>query len=248
MSQSEQNQSADAAAADSGWKNLYKVGGAAAVLILLTSLTEILITFLPGGYASAESVNEWFTLFQRNSFLALRNLGLLNIVMTTFEIPMLFAIYAAHRMVARPFAALALILTFIGIAVFYATNRAFAMLDLSSQYASASTGEQRTIIAAAGQAMLAAGRSHTPGTFLGFFFMETGAILMSVVMLTGKIFSKPAAYFGIAGCGLLLLFDACASFLLSLSNAALIIAMLGGVSTMVWYILIARRLFQLARE
>ena len=30
---------------------------------------------------------EWFTLFQSSRFLGLRNLGLLNIVFTTMEIP-----------------------------------------------------------------------------------------------------------------------------------------------------------------
>ncbi len=246
MSEPEYNKSLTPAGVDPNWKNIYRIGGLAAVLILLTSLAEILITFLPGGYIAPLSVTDWFALFHNNWFLGLRNLGLLNIVMTTLEIPMLFAIYAAHRNAFAPYATLALIVAFLGIATFYATNRAFPMLDLSARYASASTAEQRATIAAAGEAMLAVGRSHSPGTFLAFFLIESGAILLSVVMLLGNIFSKPTAYFGIVSCGLLLLFDICVSFVPSLAGAMLIVAMLGGISAMVWYFLVARRLLQIA--
>ena len=232
----------------SNWKSLYKISGVAAILIVLTALFEIIITFLPGGYVSSETVSDWFTLFQSNWFLGLRNLGLLNIVMTTLGIPMFFALYTAHRNVNQPSAALALILSYIGVAVFYATNRAFPMLDLSNQYASATTDAQRTILLAAGQAMLSVGESHTPGTFIGFFLSEAAGIIISIVMLRSKVFNKPSAYFGILGFSLLLIFEICSSFVPTLSNVVLIFAMSGGLLSMVWYVLIARRLFQLVQN
>jgi len=82
---------------------------------------------------------EWFTLFQSSRFLGLRNLGLLNIVFTTMEIPIFYALYSAHRRTDRALATLAMIVAFIGVAVFLATNRAFSMLALSSRYAAAAT-------------------------------------------------------------------------------------------------------------
>src|SRR3989304_2463708 len=193
------NQVINANTTNSAWKPLYKAGGVVALLIVLTALIEIVITFLPGGYVSSETVIDWFTLFQNNWFLGLRNLGLLNIVMTALGIPMFFALYAAHRNVNQPYAALAMIISFIGVAVFYATNRAFPMLDLSNQYTSATTDAQRAIVSAAGQAMLSVGESHTPGTFIGFFLSEVAGILISIVMLRGKVFNKLNAYFGILG-------------------------------------------------
>src|SRR5512147_2642978 len=108
----------------SGWTSLYKLGGAAALGIVLTALIEIFITFLPGGYTTSETVIDWFRLLQDNWFLGLLYLGLLNIIMTALGIPMVFALYAAHQRVNHPFAALAMILSFLGVAVFYATNRA----------------------------------------------------------------------------------------------------------------------------
>ncbi len=241
------NRATDTETTDPAWKTLYKVGGAAALLIVLTALLEIAITFLPGGYASAETVDDWFRLFQNNWFLGLRNLGILNIIMTALGIPMFFALYVAHRKVNQPFAALAMIVSFIGVAVFYATNRAFPMLDLSRQYASATSDAQRVMLSAAAQAMLSVGESHTPGTFLAFFFTEAAGIIISIVMLQGKVFNKASAIVGILAFSLMMIFEICSSFILGLTNAALVIAMAGGLLTMAWYIFIALRFFKLAK-
>jgi hypothetical protein len=235
-------------ATDSNWKSLYKVGGAAALMAVLVGLSEIIITFLPGGGVSSGIVTviDWFTLFQNNWFLGLRNLGLLNIFLTALAIPIFFALYAAHRRVNQAYAALAMIIAFIGVAVFFATNRAFPMLELSRQYAAATTDAQRSILVAAGQAMLSVGQSHTPGTFIGFFLTEVAAIVISIVMLRSQVFSKASAYAGILGFGLLLIFEVCSSFVPAL-DVAIIFAMGGGLLSMAWYILIARRLFQLGQ-
>jgi hypothetical protein len=246
MSQSTLNQVMDSETADSNWKSLYKIGGAAALMAVLVGLSEIIITFLPGGGVSsgAETVVDWFTLFQNHWFLGLRNLGLLNIVLTALAIPIFFALYAAHRRTNQAYAALAMIIAFIGIGIFFATNRAFPMLELSRQYAAATTDAQRSMIAAAGQAMLSVGQSHTPGTFIGFFLTEVAGIVISMVMLRSKVFSKATASAGILGFGLLLVFEVCSSFVPAL-GVAMLFAMGGGLLSMAWYILIARRLFQL---
>jgi hypothetical protein len=233
---------------DAGRARLFKLGSMAAMLIVITGLLEIVITFLPGGYFSADTVSEWFTLLQNNWFLGLRNLGLLNIVMTLLGIPMFLALYTSQRDVDRPYPALALILSLVGVAVFYSTNRAFSMLGLSQQYAAATTEAQRTILLAAGQAMLSVGESHTPGTFMGFFLSELAGILISIVMLRSGIFGKAAAYSGMIGFSLLLVYDICVSFLPALSGAALLFAMAGGLLSMAWYVLISRRLLSLANE
>ena len=93
--------------------------------------------------------------------------------------------------------------------------------------------------------MLAVGQSHTPGTFLAFFLSEIAGILMAMVMLRGKVFSRGTAYAGIIGFGLLFVYEILSSFAPSVHDAILILAMVGGLASMVWYILIARRLFQL---
>ena len=230
------------------WNKIYLSGGAAAVGAVLIGILEMLITFLPGGNVPHETVLDWFRLFQENWFMGLRNLGLLNILLNILAIFTYFALYAAHRRDAqRPYAALAMIISFIGIGVFFATNRAFPMHHLSMQYAAATTDAQRAALEAAGLSMLSVGQSHTPGTFLGFFLVEIAGISISIVMLRSKIFSKTTAFLGMLGFGSLLIFEIFSSFISGLSSAAMVFAVVSGLFTMAWYILTARRLFELAR-
>jgi hypothetical protein len=93
--------------------------------------------------------------------------------------------------------------------------------------------------------MLSVGRSHSPGTFLAFLLLEAAGVMMAAVMLHSGIFSKATAVAGLLGFGMLALFEVTSSFVLGMGNATMILAMLGGLLTMVWYILIARRLFKL---
>ncbi|MEJ2266257.1 MAG: hypothetical protein P8X95_22655 [Anaerolineales bacterium] len=231
------------------WNSIYKLGGVAALGAVLVGLLEIIITFLPGGNVPQETVLDWFGLFQENWFMGLRNLGLLNILLNTLGILTYFALYAAHREDPnQPYAALATILSFLGIGIFLATNRAFPMFALSKQYASAATDAQRAVLEAAGQSMLSVGQSHTPGTFLGFFISEIAGVVISIVMLRSKIFGNVTALAGILGFGILLVFEFFSSFVSGLSNVTMTLAMFGGLLSMIWYILIARRLFQLGQN
>jgi hypothetical protein len=234
---------------DYRWHSIYILGGIAALSAVLVGLIEIVITFLPGGNTTQESVIDWFLLFQANPFMGLRNLGLLNIFLNALGILTFLALYAAHRKDSnRPYATLAMVISFIGVGVFFSTNRAFPMLALSNQYAAAASDAQRAMLEAAGQSMLSVGQSHTPGTFLGFCLLEIAGALISFVMLRSKIFSKVAAYAGMLGFGSLLVFEFFSSFVSGLDATAMILAMFGGLLSMVWYVLIALRLFQLGQD
>jgi hypothetical protein len=240
---------ADADPVDSHEKNLYRIGAVAALMAVLLMVSEILITFLPGGGAggqATETVLDWFALFQTSPLMGLRNLGLINMIATCLSIPIFFALYLAHRKADPMYGALALIMFIIGATVYLANNTAFPMLSLSGKYASATTDAQRSLFVAAGEAMLAQAESHTPGTFVGFFFTEMSSIAISIVMLRNRLFSKTAAYAGIVGFGLLLTFDILASFVPAWFSVAMIFAVTGGLASIAWSGLIARGLFKLA--
>jgi len=229
------------------WNILYKLGAMAAIGAVLVGIIEITIQIFLGSNPSQETVLGWFLLFQENPFMGLRNLGLLNIFLNILAIFTYLALYGTHReTLYQPQAALAAIISFLGIGVFFATNRAFAMWGLSQQFSAATSDAQRTIFASAGQLMLSVGGSHSPGTFLAFFLSESAGILISFVMLRGQVFSKITAYAGMLGFGLLLVFEFISSFITGLDQATMLLAMLSGLLTMVWYILIARRLFQMS--
>ena len=119
------------------------------------------------------------------------------------------------------------------------------MLELSGRYWAATTDSQRSELVAAAQAMLSVGQSHTPGTFMAFLLSEIAGIIICAVMLRSEIFSKAAAVAGIFGFTLLLIFEVISSFFASPTGVAMFIAIAGGLLSMVWYVLIAVRLFQL---
>ncbi|MBN1580499.1 MAG: DUF4386 family protein [Anaerolineae bacterium] len=230
----------------SDWKKLYTIGGIAALMTVLVGLVETSITFLPAG-TSADTITvvDWFTLFQTNRFMALRNLGLLNLLFNAFAIPGYLGLYAALRKENHAYAALAMTIAFVGVAVFFATNRALPMLDLSNQYAAATTDTQRASLVAAGQTMLSVGRSHTPGTFTGFFFADLAGIIMSAAMLRSNIFGRASAYLGILGFALLMIFEILASFVWTPDNMAIALALFGGLLSTIWYVLSGITLFRL---
>jgi hypothetical protein len=148
---------------------IHRIGGFTALLTVAVAFAEGAINFLPGGSGPTETVLDWFALLQSNWFMGIRNLGFMNLFMVALGIPMYFALYTAHRKVDKEFAALAMIVSFVGGAIFFATNRAFSLLELSRLHAQAATDAQRALFESAGQALLSVGRSHCPGTFVGFF-------------------------------------------------------------------------------
>jgi hypothetical protein len=250
MSQLNLNQITDVDTADSSWKSLYKIAGATVMIAVLLMLLDIVTTIISKEsieYGTFTAIN-WFTIFHNNWFSGLRNLGLLNVMEMTLTVPMYFALYAAHRHINKTYAALAMILSLAGMAIYISNNAAVPMLVLSSKYAAAATDAQRSLLAAAGEAILARGQDFTPGAFMGFFLGEIATLTISFVMLRGRIFSKVTAYTGIFGVALLTVYTIWVTFIPALQGAAMIFAMIGGPLSMVWSILIARRLFQLGRQ
>ena len=235
--------------AESNWKWLYKFGGAAALIFVLLVLLDIVGSIL--GPEAAEpgslSVINWFVLFQSDPLHAFQNLGFLNIVEQTLLILVFFALYAAHRKVNKSQAALAMIFQFIGVAIYMANNAAIPMFVLSEKYTAATTDAQRSLFLSAGQAILVRGEDFTPGAFMGFLFLGIAGIVISFVMLRSGIFGKAASYSGILSTVILFIFTIWATFFPASYNVALIFAMFGGLLSLAWLILIARKLFQLAR-
>src|SRR5512142_1531601 len=107
----------------SDWSNLYRLGGVSVLLAILVALTDISLTFLPlgAGEPGAMTAVDWFKLFQQNWFFGLRNLGLLpNILTLVLLLPVFLALFAAHRHENQAYAALALILSVVGTAIYLA--------------------------------------------------------------------------------------------------------------------------------
>ncbi len=121
--------------------------------------------------------------------------------------------------------------------LFIASNPAVEMLSLSDHYAAATTDAQRATFLAAGQAMLAGWQG--TAFHVGYIVSSVAAIAIAAVMLRSAIFSKTTAYLGILAnaIGLGLYLPAIGVFL----------AVFSVVFLEIWYIVIARRLFQLGQ-
>jgi hypothetical protein len=248
MSQLVLNRVLKAESRHSNWNNLYKLGGSAALFSALVALTDIALTFFPAGAEPPGTMTavDWFQLFQDNWFFGLRNLGLLpNILNLSLSIPIFLALYEAHKHTNKAYAALAMVLSLVGTAVYLSNNAAFPMLALSTRYEAATTDAQRALLTAAGEAILARGEDFTPGAFLGFLFSEIAMIVMALVMLRGGIFSKATAYAGILGSLFLTLFTIWTTFIPQFFEISMIFALIGGLLSIAWNILTARKLFQL---
>ncbi len=222
--------------ADATWKILYQVGAGAALTVLLFMPIQMIVFFV---WPPPSTVIGWFTLFQDNALVGLLDLDLLLIVDYVLTGLLFLALWAVLKRASPPLMAIALTLELVGITTYFASTAAFEMLSLSSQYAAASTGAQRAMLLAAGQAMLVTWQ----GTAFNVSYILSAAALLivSAVMLRSYLFSKFTAYVGMVG-GVLMLVPPTAG------SIGLVLSLLSLIPTALWLILIARRLLQLAKE
>jgi hypothetical protein len=180
---------------------------------------------------------DWFTLLQNNRLLGLLDLDLLYVADQALIIPIFLALYVALRRASKAYMAVATILGIVGATVYFATNNAFSMLYLSDQYAAATTEAQRSLFLAAGEMTIAV----SLGTdWYVFNILGTGTLLMiSVVMLRSNIFSRVTAYVGILGSAFGLAFF--------VPTAGIAFLLISAFALQIWFILIARRLYQLSK-
>jgi hypothetical protein len=234
---------------ESSWKGLYRLGGIAAFIALVGTLLDISITFIPGWGAAVDTKTaiDWFVQFQENVLLGLRNLDLLNIIISIISIPMFCALYAAHLRVQKDYALLALVLFIAGTIIFIANNAALPMLALSSKYAAASE-TQKALLAAAGEAILVSGEHGSPGAFIGFMLSTAANLTMAYVVLSGKVFSRATAYVGFIGFALLMIYTIAITFVSKSSHVIMLLAMPGGLLAMAWNIMVAKKLLHLSKK
>lgn len=248
-------QFAHAETTGSAWKSLYKVGGAAALIAAVLfrrnlgaefSLLRMIGIIGFGPTMAPSSAMDWFTLLQNNRLIGLTLLETFDLVNYALVGLIYLALYAALRRADAGSMAIATAFGFVGVAVYFASNQAFSMLSLSDQYAAATTDAQRSTFLAAGEALLAI---NNPGAIdqgiggtISLFLVTLAGLIISIVMLRSSIFSRATAVVGILAHGFGL------GYFVALAFAPAILALPPSISApflLIWYILIARRLFRL---
>jgi hypothetical protein len=238
--------------AGDSWKSLYRIGAVAAlvaVILFRRNLSAEFSILLNMGLVKSwpqtwpVGAGEWFAVFQDTPFIGLTMFNFFDLINYTLVGLIFLAVYAALRQANRTWMTIAIAFSFTGIASFYASNQAFALLSLSGKYAAATTEAQRATFLAAGEALLAS-TNYGSGFYLGLLLVVLAGLVISVVMLHSDVFSKATASMGIAANVLML------GYFVVLPIAPDWIFLpptLSAPFRVIWYVLIARRLLQLVR-
>ena len=141
------------------WKWIYKLGAVAALTAMLANLLDVLLWF--GGtemvtYGTKSAV-EWFAIYQDNWFQGVYALGILNIFYMVAMLPVYFALFGAHFEKKALATALTIIIFLTAMSMYISNNAAIPLLVLSGKYSLAATDLQRTVLIAAGEAVLSRG-------------------------------------------------------------------------------------------
>lgn len=227
---------------DASWRNYCKMGGVAAWVLLAYSLVTMLILIVIGGQPA--TAQEGFRMLQENRLTGLLRLDLLSILVMPLYYVLFLSLYMALKNSGAAAVMLATLLVFAGITLFLATPSAFSWLSLSDRFVAASSEAEKAQLLAAGEAILASDMWHGSGALIGGLLLQTGTLLISIAMLWGKTFSRLTAIVGIATHGIDLAHILLGFFFPTLGVLLMAIA---GPLYLVWFPLVARRLFQLGR-
>jgi hypothetical protein len=241
---------------DSAWKGLYRMGGAAAliaVVVFRRNLGSELVGFRGFGLIDVPATHpssaiDWFALLQNDRFVGLALLNVFDMVNYALVGLMFLALYGALRRANQSAMVVATASGLVGIAVTFASNQAFSMLSLSNQYAAATTEGQRSMLLAAGEGLLVINNPGAiyqgTGITMGLLLVTLAGMTISLVMLRSHVFGKATAYVGILANGFGL------GYFITLAFAPALYALFPIISApfrVLWYVLIAIRLFQLGR-
>jgi hypothetical protein len=230
-----------------GVRTSLAMGGAAAALSALGALVDVGIGMSTGGSVSAlphDAVGR-FAQLAADPLLGLYNLDLLNLVTTLVMVPALYACWLALRREGKA-AGLALAFGLLGAAVFVANNSALPMLGLSLDYAKTDPA-RKSLLAAAGEALLAKGAHGSPGVLAGFLLSSVANLILSGAMLATKTFSRLTGILGACGNLLLGTYLILVTLLPQVQDRALALAAPGGLMAIAWIVLMSARLFRLSR-
>jgi hypothetical protein len=219
----------------SGWSSLYKLGGISALLLVAIVFIQLIVFSIAPPPLDGTAI-DWFTLFQKNSIIGLIHFELLMIIYVILCIPIALALYTLLREVNPSWTAIYLILSLLGVMCFIAARPAFEMLHLSNGYAAAETEMQKAAFLAAGEAKVAT--FHGTAFYLNYILGSLTGLIISMVMLKTTIFSKATAYVRIA--------SSICDLGLFVPTIGMFIAIFSMLFLVIWNIMIARRLFQLA--
>jgi hypothetical protein len=235
-------QVSDLQKAEFAWPSLYRIGGVSALIAVGFATIQIVIEIIGVGIMHIDvpsGVIGWFELLHSHTLLGLTELTMFQIPALVFCVPMFLALYQALKRTKDSYELIFTALAFLGTAIYLSSNTVFSMLSLSKQYANVTTEAQRSIILAAGQAMLAIYEGL--GVDVGLFLFMIAILMISVRMLWSQVFDRTIAYVGILAGVVAVIYYISSAF----TSLAIFIFEVAGLFFVVWTLLVGRRLIQL---
>ena len=241
MSASTHNQNTDPVAVKTDLKSLYTIGGVSAILQLVSILAYSILLGVLGPRPT--SAAEYFDIYQSSPLEAFLRGDFLLLVLIGLYLGTFPALYVALRRLSPVYTALATLFTILAVAGSFATESSFSLLHLGEQYVNATSDAMYAQLQAAGEAVIASDMWNSSAAYVGGILLQGSGVMISVIMLRSKDFSKITAYSGLLGNGFDLIQHVLHTFLPSVSG---FITMFMGVFYFVWFPMLGRDFFRLA--
>jgi hypothetical protein len=230
MSQSRVDRADNAQPGDGRWQTLYRIGAVAA-LISIVVIPISMVTF----FIWPLWPDDILVVIQEDWLAGLMGLDFMYLLSSVLGLPFFLVLYVTLKETDESWALIALTLGLVGLVCLVPARPIPEMFVLSDQYAAATTDAERAVYQAAAEAVLA--HSHGLAFHVHYIFGSASLLITSFLMLRSDIFSKATAYVGIV--------SNIVVFGLYVPEIGVYISTLSVVGYLIWYVLIARRLFQL---
>lgn len=222
-------------------KGLYRIGGVAAALQLVVILGYAVVTAVLG--AKPASAEAYFAVYLESPVAAVLRGDFLLLILIGLYLGTFPALYAALRRESPAYAALATLFTIMAVAGVFATESTFSLLHLGRQFVTAGETQLMQLVAAA-EAVIASDMWNSSAAYTGGILLQGSGVMISLIMLRSKDFSKVTAYAGLLGNGFDLIQHILHPFAPSISAP---IQMFMGIFYFVWFPMLARDFFRLAK-
>ena len=174
------------------WHKLYRIGGIAALAIVLLIPVQIVIFAV---FPPPESPIGFIELYHTNWILGLLSLDFLYYINNGLLALFYLALFASMKKNDFAVMSIAMILGFIGIASYYASSVGFEMMSISKQYYATDSPEMQQQLLAVALGMITTYK----GTAFDVYYVLNAItlLLISKTMFQSKFFGKMAATWGL---------------------------------------------------
>jgi hypothetical protein len=219
------------------WRGLYLTAGVGAAIAALLVPAHI-AAFVAWPPPLEGTALDWFAVFDRSALIGFVSMDLFLMADYALLVPIYLGLYVALRERSPSLALLGTGFGLASMAIYFASNPAIEMWTLSQQYAAATDDAQRALIAAAGEATIV--RYQGTAFHTNYLLGSLAGMLVSWAMLREPAFGRVAGWMGVLG-NLI-------GYGLYLPVVGLLLSVLSGPLLWVWFILVARGFFRLARS